>query len=538
MNIKFIYIKINDVSLNKIYLYNNQKKMSQKKNKLNLKLLSLEDVDFTNPNQKIKSPRSLNIISSLGLKPKDLYKISFKEFLTNNPELKKMGKEIQEQRYKLYEDERQNNINRCIEQRKEIIMLTKKSKNHKNNNDDKDKLASLSDNDFSISEVYATSKSRNLSKTKSNTNSQVIKINNYKVVNEKDKKIYMTENSYIMQDKNGNNAELTKEDLNKITCLKNEKNMLDKKNEMKEDAMLKYLKSEIMREKKIQLMKKRINLKEKKLSNFLKERNEGIKIIENERYHDKMDIYKRQKLYEKMLYNYDKKIYTTKKQQQEQIRSKTLDTEKLLELNEQIRDFERKNNEYKRKIENIFDLKEKQEMEDKKLVEKKFDIHKPDLGLRKIADLEKKIELERFRRENALINNVNKFQNKINNILVKKEEKEKKILKTKESEEKKREEKLMINNLKYEEVRNNVRKNQTKLEQKRNLMLKSLEKKDLKDFAIKQEKIKMFEERKKINQMNKENREILKNKLKNMINEKNFQNIENDENLLNKLLYN
>ena len=512
--------------------------MSQKKNKLNLKLLSLEDVDFTNPNQKIKSPRSLNIISSLGLKPKDLYKISFKEFLTNNPELKKMGKEIQEQRYKLYEDERQNNINRCIEQRKEIIMLTKKSKNHKNNNDDKDKLASLSDNDFSISEVYATSKSRNLSKTKSNTNSQVIKINNYKVVNEKDKKIYMTENSYIMQDKNGNNAELTKEDLNKITCLKNEKNMLDKKNEMKEDAMLKYLKSEIMREKKIQLMKKRINLKEKKLSNFLKERNEGIKIIENERYHDKMDIYKRQKLYEKMLYNYDKKIYTTKKQQQEQIRSKTLDTEKLLELNEQIRDFERKNNEYKRKIENIFDLKEKQEMEDKKLVEKKFDIHKPDLGLRKIADLEKKIELERFRRENALINNVNKFQNKINNILVKKEEKEKKILKTKESEEKKREEKLMINNLKYEEVRNNVRKNQTKLEQKRNLMLKSLEKKDLKDFAIKQEKIKIFEERKKINQMNKENREILKNKLKNMINEKNFQNIENDENLLNKLLYN
>ena len=89
----------------------------------------------------------------------------------------------------------------------------------------------------------------------------------------------MTENSYIMKDKNGNNAELTKDDLNKITCLKNEKNLLDKKNEMKEDAMLKYLKSEIMREKKIQLVKKRINLKEKKLSNFLKEKNEGIKLI-------------------------------------------------------------------------------------------------------------------------------------------------------------------------------------------------------------------------------------------------------------------
>ena len=89
-------------------------------------------------------------------------------------------------------------------------------------------------------------------------------------------------------------------------------------------------------------------------------------------------------------------------------------------MNEQIKDYERKNKEYKRKIENIFDLKEKQEIEDKKITEKKFDIHKPDLGIRKIADLEKKLELQRFRRENALINNINKFQDKINNILVKK----------------------------------------------------------------------------------------------------------------------
>ena len=64
------------------------------------------------------------------------------------------------------------------------------------------------------------------------------------------------------------------------------------------------------------------------------------------KYHDKMDIYKRQKLYEKMLSNYDRKIYTTKKQQQEQIRSKTLNPEKIEELNEQIKDYERKNKEY------------------------------------------------------------------------------------------------------------------------------------------------------------------------------------------------
>jgi len=286
-------------------------------------------------------------------------------------------------------------------------------------------------------------------------------------------------------------------------------------------------------------VKNKINRKQKKLSNFLKERDEGIKLIENERYHDQMDIYKRQQIYQKMLSNYDKKIYTTKKQQQEQNRSKTLNPEKISELNEQIKDYERKNKAYKKKIENIFDLKEKQEIEDKKIMsEKKFNIHRPDLGIRKIADLEKKLELERFRRENALINNINKMQNKINHILEKKEEKEKNIMKTKESEEKKREEKLMLNNLKFEEVRNNVKKNQEKLEEKRNLKLKSLEKKDLKDFAIRQEKIKMYEERKKINQLNYENREMLKNKLKNMINENNMQSMENEENIINKLLYN
>ena len=326
--------------------------MSIPTNKLSIKLLNLEEVDFTNPNQKIKSPRSLNIISSLGLKPKDLYQISFQEFLNNNPELKKMGKEIQNQRFKFFNEERQNNINRCIEQRKELILLTKKTKGNKLKN--KDKLGSLSDNDISVTEVNNTTKSKNLNQTKSFTNSQTIKISNYKVVNEKDKKIYMTENSYIMKDKNGHNAELTKEELDQITCLKKEKIILDKKNEQKEEAMLKYLKSEIIREKKILSVKNKINRKQKKLSNFLKERDEGIKLIENERYHDQMDIYKRQQIYEKMLSNYDKKIYTTKKQQQEQTRSKTLNPEKISELNEQIKDYERKNKAYKRKIENIF----------------------------------------------------------------------------------------------------------------------------------------------------------------------------------------
>ena len=53
--------------------------MPQQKHKMTLKFLCLEDLDFTISNQKIKSSRSLNIISSFCLKPKDFYKISFKK---------------------------------------------------------------------------------------------------------------------------------------------------------------------------------------------------------------------------------------------------------------------------------------------------------------------------------------------------------------------------------------------------------------------------------------------------------------------------
>jgi hypothetical protein len=172
--------------------------MSQPKNKLSIKLLNLEEVDFTNPEQKIKSPRSLNIISSLGLKPKDLYQISFQEFLNNNPDLKKLGKEIQNQRYQFYNQERENNINRCIQQRQELINLTKKNKQKQNNiKEIKDnKVTSLSDNELSNNDISIQTKSRISNRTKNNLKNTKIKLINYKVINNKDKKIYMTDSSY------------------------------------------------------------------------------------------------------------------------------------------------------------------------------------------------------------------------------------------------------------------------------------------------------------------------------------------------------
>ena len=363
---------------------------------------------------------------------------------------------------------------------------------------------------------------------------------NIKIISEKNKKIIMTENSYMMSNKDGSKTLLTKDDLDKITCLQKEKSKLEKKTEEKEEYLMRFLKSEINRQKQLQKVKKRINEKEQKINKFLKEKNDNLKLIENGRFQDSQDIYERQKLYEKMLDNYEKKIYLTKKQFQGQnpskLNNKTSTDDKMEDLKEQIRDFERKNNQYKQKISNLFDLKEKQGLEDNKIRDKKFDINNPDLGTRKLIDLEQKVELERFRRENALMTNMNKFQNKINNILEKKEEKEKKIQKTIKEEEKKREEKRMLQSMHFEEVRNNVKKNQKKLEKERNLKIQDIEKRDLRDFAIKQEKIKMYEERKKMNQQSYEERKAIREKIKELFKDK--KDIGNDEAIINKVLNN
>ena len=349
----------------------------------------------------------------------------------------------------------------------------------------------------------------------------------------------MTENKYMMNNSDGSKALITREDLDKITCLQKEKSKLEKKTEEKEEYLMRFLKSEIIKEKKLQNFKNKINEKEKKINKFLKEKSDGIKLIENGRYQDNIDVYERQKLYSKMLSNYDKKVLMTKRQLQLQEQNKnisSINTEKIEELKEQIKDYERKNKEYKEKISNMFDLKEKQENEEKKIKEKKFDPNNPDLGINKLNNLEEKFELERFRRENALMTHMNQFQNKINNILVKKEQKEKKIKKTIQEEEKKREEKRMLKNIHYEEVRNNVKKKQKKLEKERSLKLQDIEKKDLRDFAIKQEKLKIYEERKKINQQSYEEREAIRAKLKEIFKDKN--NIKNNENIINKHLKN
>ena len=82
-----------------------------------------------------------------------------------------------------------------------------------------------------------------------------------------------------------------------------------------------------------------------------------------------------------------------------------------------------------------------------------------------------------------------------------------------------------------------MKNNQINLEKQRNLKLQNLEKKDLKDFAIKQEKIKLHEERRKLNQRSYEERQEMRAKLKEILKEKkDNKNEENDEEIINQIL--
>jgi hypothetical protein len=340
----------------------------------------------------------------------------------------------------------------------------------------------------------------------------------------------MTEDSYIMSNSTGGKSLITKSELDDVTCLKKEKEKLEKKFIENEDYLMRILKNELMREKKIQKVKDKINEKDKKIKKFLKNRNENLKILENERYQDNQDINERQKIYEKMISNYNQKVEITKK-------NKSQNKDKMLEFKRQINDYERKNKEYKDKITEMFDLKDIEEKNQKEI--KKNDLTNPNSGRNKYMDMEEKLEIERYRRESALMNNMNKFQKKINGYLEKNEEKEKKIKKVIEKVEKDRNEKRMLKSIHFEEVREKIKDKQKKYENERKKKIENLEKKDLKDFAINQEKIKLYEERKKINQMNNEEREAMKVKIKEILNKKeNLNKVEDNEKLINNILYN
>lgn len=82
---------------------------------------NLENIDFRNPSQRINSPRSLEACRRKGVKLQDLYHIDIEVYKNSSHDLKHLPKDVLELRYSYIEKMREENIQLCIEERKNLI---------------------------------------------------------------------------------------------------------------------------------------------------------------------------------------------------------------------------------------------------------------------------------------------------------------------------------------------------------------------------------------------------------------------------------
>ena len=446
--------------------------------------------------------------------------------------MKKQRKEIQTQRYELYDKERLTNIERCKSKRNEIIAHSKKvkpknyeeeleeeEKYNDNNNINKFRINNSEDN-YVIRKIYSGKKREN----------EMLETNKNKIL--------VTDNSYVMRDSMGRKSEIKKEEIDLVTCIKEEKEKLLEKSKKKDGQLMRYLKAELEREKKIKMFQKKQKENEKIIKRFNKLKKQEIKQIENDRYKDNINIHERQKLLQKYfsqneMDNNIKKInknnnsLDASKDNSDGKNKKIIKEKsksKMEELKQKIKDYEKKSEEYKKKIENMFDLKGEEEI--KNLIKKNKisennskKLKSTDLIKQKMNKMEERFEIEKYRRETAIMKSMDTFQKKINRFLLYKEDKEEKIKNTMLKNEQKREEKIDKRNVILDKTKENKIIKNKENEEKRQKLIKDIEKNELKNYAIKEEKRKLYEERKKMNKLNDEEREEMKIKIKNIIND-------------------
>ena len=96
--------------------------------------------------------------------------------------------------------------------------------------------------------------------------------------------------------------------------------------------------------------------------------------------------------------------------------------DKAEELKEQIDNYEKKNDKYKKRISEIFDLDESNKIRTSlpKINESKV----PDERQKKLMELEDRFEMDLIKRENVFLNHLNIMQNKINDYMEKQEKKD------------------------------------------------------------------------------------------------------------------
>ena len=474
-----------------------------------------------------------------------------KEFVEQNPDLKKQKKEIQTQRYELYNQERLANIERCKSKRNEIILHSKKiipklreeelddEENYDDFNMNKYRIRNSDDN-YVIRKVYSGKKREN----------EIFETNKNKIL--------VTDASYIMRDSTGKKAEIKKDEIDSYQCLIDERRKLLEKSQKKDDQLMRYLKAELERERKIKLFKKKQNENDKNLKKFNRLKKKEMKIMENDRYKDSQNIYERQKLIQKYFSQNDlennaktlnRSYNSLNKSDGKNIDNVDNNNKNLLKeksksrmetLKKQIQDYEKKSEEYKQKIANMFELKDEKEI--KQLIKRKNypkskDIKSTELIKQKMNRLGERFEIEKYRRETAIMKSMDNFQNKINRFMLYNEKKEERFKKAMLKNEEEREKKIDKRNIILDRIKENKIKNEKNNEMKRKKLIEDIEKNELKNYAIKEERKKLYEERKKMNKLNDEEREEMKLKIKNIINnENNYDENEKSEDIIKRMI--
>jgi hypothetical protein len=388
-----------------------------------------------------------------------------------------------------------------------------------------------------------------------------------------------------MNDSKGGKIKMTKEDLDKISCLKlfrektsgvknnEEKNEngqqtenenqthreenKDGKNE-KAEQFKRMLRKELNEAIKTTKLKEKLNNKEKRYQNLQDIRNKGKESMKEGFSKDYNNVYKRKNLYNELMDSYEQKIYLKEKQKKENFeeriknekdeKKKQILEKKMNDLKKKIEYYEKKEVENKEKINKIFKLDDKGQSQQEQQTEekngnknnnKKKEEELPEsqrIIQQRLDELEGKFEMEKYRREMALLRSMDRQQNKINHYIELNEKRQEKIKNALIKSKQLKEEKRSKNNMHFDDAKKRIKEKEKLDEEKRKKLLNDIEKKNLRSYVIKKEKKKIMEEKIAKSKMQKDQAEALKLKLEKIINSDTTVEGEEKINMINNLI--
>ena len=98
--------------------------MSEEENNNNINIIeqiNLENCDFTSKGKRINSPHSIEALNLIGVRPNEIYKISYEKYISIHPECRKLPKEFIEERYNAFNKEREDLIKEAKQIRNQLI---------------------------------------------------------------------------------------------------------------------------------------------------------------------------------------------------------------------------------------------------------------------------------------------------------------------------------------------------------------------------------------------------------------------------------